>query len=452
MIEAENKTSIEAAVDTSLGTRSSLFAQTLGKFKMLAGGRESWAIADQALVSATNFLTNVIVARNLGIVQFGVFSVAWMALLFISSMQMANIISPMMSLAPKTDVGDRPGYFGALIVQELLLVCVSLLLLLSGLRLIARWSHQPEMHLLQYPLCMAVVAYLLQDFVRRYLFTIKQSRRAFIDDAVSCLPQLPLIFLLTRLHLISTPGVLTTIAATSGCGVLLGIYWLEPVTFSRAAFKATTLRQWKISKWLAPSALLTWTSSNFFVVIAPAYYGAVAAGVLRASQNMVAVANIWFLGLDNVMPSEAARRLHEHGRPSAVQYLRGMFWRWGGITFVFISVLCIAPEFWLTAIYGNKFAAYGYLLRLFGLLYLVIFTGKVANAGLQALEYTAPIFWLNLVMTGSSLLIAVPLTKHLGLTGVMVGTIGTQLFMQGMLVVALVMRLRYLDRSADRTF
>lgn len=423
-----------------------------GKLKKLAGGRESWAIADQALVSATNFLTNVIVARNLGIVQFGVFSVAWMALLFISSMQMANIISPMMSLAPKTPSEDRPGYFGSLILQELALVIVSIIVVLTGLHLIAGWSHQPDLKILRYPLCMAIVAYLLQDFIRRYLFTIKQSRRAFIEDAVSCLPQLPLIFLLTRMHWISTPGVLWIIAATSGVGVLLGIYWLEPVTFSRTAFKTTTLRQWKLSKWLTPSALLTWTSSNFFVVIAPAYYGAVAAGVLRASQNMVAVANIWFLGLDNVMPSEAARRLHEHGRPSAVEYLRGMFWKWGGITFAFIAVLCIAPGFWLHAIYGAKFEAYGYLLRLFGLLYLVIFTGKVANAGLQALEYTAPIFWLNLVMTGSSLLIAVPLTKHLGLTGVMLGTIGTQLFMQGMLVVALVSRLRYLDRRADRAF
>ena len=449
MIEVENRTSTEPA---DSGNGSPLAARLRVKLRSLAGGRESWAIADQALVSATNFLTNVIVARNLVIEQFGIFSVAWMALLFISSMQMANIISPMMSLAPKTPAEDRPAYFGALILQELALVGISIVVLLGGLHLISVWRHQPELRMLRYPLCMAVVAYLLQDFVRRYLFTIKQSRRAFIDDAVSCLPQLPLIFVLTRMHWINTPGVLCAVAATSTCGVLLGVYWLEPVTFSRAALRATTLRQWKISKWLAPSALLTWTSSNFFVVIAPAYYGAVAAGVLRASQNMVAVANIWFLGLDNVMPSEAARRLHENGRPCAVEYLRGMFWKWGGITFAFIAVLCIAPGFWLTIIYGAKFASYGYLLRLFGLLYLVIFTGKVANAGLQALEYTAPIFWLNLLMTGSSLLVAVPLTKRLGLTGVMLGTIGTQLFMQGMLVVALVLRLRYLDRSANRAF
>jgi O-antigen/teichoic acid export membrane protein len=419
----------------------------VAKVRTLAGGREGWAIADQALVSATNFLTNVIVARNLGLVAFGVFSIAWMALLFINSMQMASIIAPMMSLAPKTQARERPGYFGSLVIQEIALVSVSMMVLLGGLRLISIWTHQPGLKSLQFPLCLAIAMYLMQDFIRRYLFTTKQSRRAFIEDAVSCLPQLPLIYILTRLHKVNVPGVLYIVASTSALGIMLGIYWLEPITFSRNAFKATTLRQWKISKWLTPSALLTWTGSNFFVVIAPAYYGAVAAGVLRASQNMVAVANIWFLGLDNVMPSEAARRLHEHGRPSAVEYLRGMFWKWGSITLAFIGVLCVVPGFWLNLIYGTKFAGYGYLLRLFGLLYLVIFTGKIANAGLQALEFTAPIFWLNLIMTVLSLIVAIPLTKRFGLTGVMIGSLGSQIFMQGMLIMALYLRLRHLSRA-----
>lgn len=36
-------------------------------FKKITDGREVWGIADQALVSGTNFLTNIIVARLLGL-------------------------------------------------------------------------------------------------------------------------------------------------------------------------------------------------------------------------------------------------------------------------------------------------------------------------------------------------------------------------------------------------
>jgi hypothetical protein len=39
-------------------------------------GREIWALTDQSVVSATNFLTNVMLARFMGLREFGVFALA----------------------------------------------------------------------------------------------------------------------------------------------------------------------------------------------------------------------------------------------------------------------------------------------------------------------------------------------------------------------------------------
>jgi hypothetical protein len=52
----------------------------------LSGGRELSALGDQALVSGANFATNVILARELGMRDFGVFSLTWMAVLFAASL------------------------------------------------------------------------------------------------------------------------------------------------------------------------------------------------------------------------------------------------------------------------------------------------------------------------------------------------------------------------------
>jgi len=62
-------------------------------------GRETWALTDQAVVSATNFLTNVMLLRFMGLREFGVFILAWMSVQFVNSLQTALIIAPMMSIS-----------------------------------------------------------------------------------------------------------------------------------------------------------------------------------------------------------------------------------------------------------------------------------------------------------------------------------------------------------------
>ena len=44
-------------------------------------GRVNWALSDQAMISASNFLTSVIAARMMGIEEFGRFMIAWMIIL-----------------------------------------------------------------------------------------------------------------------------------------------------------------------------------------------------------------------------------------------------------------------------------------------------------------------------------------------------------------------------------
>jgi len=71
-------------------------------------GREIWALADQGIVSGTSFLTNLMLARFMGLHEFGIFVLAWMSVLFVNSLQTSLIIAPMMSIGPKQEEKDRP--------------------------------------------------------------------------------------------------------------------------------------------------------------------------------------------------------------------------------------------------------------------------------------------------------------------------------------------------------
>jgi O-antigen/teichoic acid export membrane protein len=411
-------------------------------------GREIWALTDQAIVSATNFLTNVMLARFMGLREFGIFVLAWMAVLFVNSLQNALIVAPMMSIGAKQEEKDRPSYFGAVVFQELVLVSFCFILVFAALKTSSGFFRHADLRHLALPLAVAAFAYQTQDFVRRYFFSTRQSRLALADDALSYITQLPLLFMLHRVGSLNSATALWVMAGTSIFGVVVGWFWVERIEFHWEWIKTVSRRHWRVSRWLTGSAMLTWTSSNLFLIAAPAYYGAAAAGVLKASQNLMGVANIWFLGLENVVPVETARRLRDGGVHSMLGYTRSVLVKWGGLTLLFAAVIAVAPGFWLRLAYGPEMVQYGYVLRLYALLYVIGYVGGPLRAGLAALEFTVPIFWSYLFMTALAFSFAVPMAKWLGLSGSMLGLIGTQVVFHSIVGVSLLLKSRQVARKA----
>jgi O-antigen/teichoic acid export membrane protein len=410
-------------------------------------GRESWALADQTVVSATNFLTAVMLLRFMGLREFGVFTLAWMSVLFVNSLQAALIVAPMMSVGPKQEEKDRPCYYGAVVFQELVLVICCFVLVFIALKVSDRFFPHKNLQQLALPLAVSAFAYQTQDFVRRYFFSTRKGSRALADDALSYLTQLPLLFLLHRAGDLNSVTALWVMAGTSILGLVPGWLWMEPLEFNREWIKTISLRHWRLSRWLSASSMLQWTSGNLFLLAAPFYYGAAAAGVLKASQNLMGSTHIWFQGLDNVVPVETARRLREGGVHSMLAYTRSILLKWGGMTALFAIVIAAAPGFWLRLFYGPEMAQYGYILRLFALLYVIIFAGGPLRAGLQALEYTLPIFWSYLAMTALAVVFAFPLAKRLGLNGTMLGLLTAQLIFQSIVGVSLLRKSKRAGRQ-----
>jgi O-antigen/teichoic acid export membrane protein len=88
------------------------------------------------------------------------------------------------------------------------------------------------------------------------------------------------------------------------------------------------------------------------------------------------------------------------------------------------------------------------VLRLYALLYLFIFVSGPLRAGLQALEYTAPIFWAYPPLIVFSVALAGPFARVLGLNGVLLGMCGVQVISQSIIGIALWLRVRRIRRSS----
>ncbi len=78
----------------------------------------NWALGDQALISGVNFLTGIMLARFLGLEDFGRFTLAWMAVQFVNAILFALVSAPMLNIGPKQEAADRPAYYGAVLIQQ----------------------------------------------------------------------------------------------------------------------------------------------------------------------------------------------------------------------------------------------------------------------------------------------------------------------------------------------
>jgi len=415
--------------------------------RQVANGKTSIALLDQALVSGANFATNILLARAFGLRDYGVYSLAWLSVLFANSLQYALIVTPMMSVGPKQGLDERPAYFGAVLLHELIFALVAALTELAAVMISPRFFPQWHIGRLAIPLSTATFAYLLQEFLRRYFFCMGKRHLALTSDVISYLFQVPLIYWIIRRPPPTISLALWCVAATSFLGFLPLMNWFGPVLIDTSSVLRVWKRHWKMARWLAPSAFMQWGAGNLFLMSAPFYYGAAAAAILRASQNIVAVAHVWFLGLDNVIPVEAARQMRAAGPDGMLKYIKRVSIQWGGVTLLFTMLIGLFPHFWLHLAYGSKYSLDGYVLRLYALLYLIIFMALPLRAGLLALEYTMPIFWAYPIMIAFSIALAGPFARRLGLTGVLLGMCFTQLISQAVVGGSLLIRIKRVRRE-----
>jgi hypothetical protein len=170
-----------------------------------------------------------------------------MAVVFFGgTIQLALVVSPMMSVGPLQDRRSAKEYLIGVTAQEYAFVfAYSILALgvLCGLRLVG--VHIPSGVII--PLLCANAAYLLQDFYRRALFYQKKAMLGFFSDTISYLGQIAILwFLLTKTQL-SLPSILWISAATSAIALLLVVFKLPMGRCAVETLRAKKLGEWSIS-------------------------------------------------------------------------------------------------------------------------------------------------------------------------------------------------------------
>jgi len=386
----------------------------------------NWVLLDQVVVSGANFATTIIVARFLGVDGFGYFSLAWMAVLFMSGIQAALIISPMMSIEPKIEAIQKKSYYGVVFLQQFLLALFIAFSIYICLKISAYFFHDWGGRL-ALELAVASFFFLAHDFIRRFFFVRLEFKKVFLNDILRYIGQLFLLLILFANGYTTVEMALWVVTGASAVAWFIALIKIEELTLNWPYFLLTLRRHWLMSKWLVGSAVVQWSAGNVFVLLAAAMIGVSAAGGLKAMQNLLGVFNVLFSALENIIPVRASEIYSNGGKKMLVHYLLKVAILGGGATLACMTFIMVAPSFWIELVYGELYLGYENILIGYGVVYVFTFISLIYRIAFRTIEYTRPIFQAYFFSAILSFIIVYPLISVFGANGVVVGLILVQI-------------------------
>lgn len=364
--------------------------------------------------------------RGLGLKQFGVFTVAFALVLLLISIQLSFICSPMITLAALSDDGaprDRylRGMFG---VQ--LWFCAVATAAAAIITAVFLWIEpQPHEIGILTPFFLAIAFYLMQDWLRRYLFAAGKAQAAFWNDVVRYLGQTVVLLILMATRVLTVATTFWAIAAVSVAAVVMGLAG-ERFRYDKGDTRESWLRSRGLSRDLALASQLQWVVYQGAMLIGAAMLGAEAAGSIRATQNVVGPVNVAYQAMENIVPIKAGEEMRRGGIRRAARFL----YRFGlqgliVLTALFVIIGLFSREF-LDFFYGHEVAVYGGVLDLQLVYFLLYWPLRQFSYLFRTINRTSALLMASLVAALASLALIYPCVRSFGDIGIMIAAVAGQ--------------------------
>jgi O-antigen/teichoic acid export membrane protein len=379
-------------------------------------------LTDQAVVSGTSFLSNILIARSLGITDYGLFSVVVLVQVFLLSVQQSVSSGIYQVLLPRFKGSMQKFYTNGLFYLQLMFFM--LLSVLGAALYSARLSLVEQHHTIFFPSLVAGILFLMQDFLRKILVTQQQPGKALVTDIITNGLQLVLLLFFSFKGTLTLPGALWITGLTFIPSIIAGIYWIGPGWPRLTAIRFTLSHHRNHSGWMFLSALLQWFAGNFFVVAAGWWLGMAALGALRLGQFIFGLLNVLLQAIESyALPRGAV--LQKSGDAFS-HFLWSIFKK---SMIVMLPALILLSVFAKQLLYfsgGNAYTGYAYVMYSLSVIYVVIVAGLPIRIALRVQLLNKNYFIGYLLATAFSLLTAKFLIQEWQLAGVLAGLFVTQ--------------------------
>ena len=380
------------------------------------------AIVDQGLISGSNFLIGILLARWLMPEQYGAFALAFSVFLLLSYVYQSFLAEPQAVFSGSAYSRSLRGYLKTLLGIHLILTCFGVVLLGGAAAIAAVLGQENGLPGALAGVAIASPCILFFWLMRRSFYMNMAPGRAAVGAFLYFVVVTAGLFVAYKKSLIS-PFSAYLLMAIAALGT--GLYLLSqinkvlpPDTATPPTRREAWRKHWGYGKWALAVSVVTWIPYYMYYPLVSAFSGMAQAGQLRALMNLSLPMEQSYTALSILFLPYAARVCREKGISSAGPLVTKitLLFVVGAVAYWAILIPLKGPVFHL--LYAGKYMEVAHFIP-----YVALGTTMWAAAFgpailLRAVESPDSIFYARCVASALSLLIGVPATRAFGLWGV----------------------------------
>ncbi len=401
-------------------------ADNITRFTIAARKSVPWcakaffAIVDQGLISGSNFILGILLARWLGAEQYGAYALAFAIFVLLSLVYQSLLLEPMSVFGPSEYRKKLPSYAGTLLWIHIAIAFVTFIILGVGA---LGMTHFPRFGGLPTALIGAAIAapcVLLFWMARRlYYLTLSSSRAAAGAVLYSAL----LFGTLALLHSFKRMSpelafVIMAIAALVTGGFLLLRF--KPVFGWRKAdppLERVWGEHWEYGKWALASSVFMWVPWNIFYTLVASFSGMADSGQLRALLNFALPLAQTYAAFSLLFLPHAATLNSDVGWKAVRRdsFRIAMLFAFGGA--VYWGLICVFRTQVIGLLYAGQYLSISKYLPWVGLGSVMWGAAQGPALALRARKSPWDVFVMYLVSAVVAVVVGVPATLKFGLAG-----------------------------------
>ncbi len=377
-----------------------------------------WSLFDQGAVSLGNFLTQMLLARNLSGSDYGVFALVYGVLFFLISSLGTVVTYPLSLKGASADSGELSRLTGTSLWFDLGLVLPEALIVLCAVAVL----HHVGLFLF---VLLALVFWQFQETLRRALMARLGHRDAAWGDGLGYLGQAAAILVLARMGALTLVSAFLAIAATSLVASVVQFVQVKPRAVGICETRTLAVEYWRLGSWAFCTNATNGVTQQAFPWALGLMFGTAEAGSFQAVVNPLKAFNPAIVGAQNLIVPAAATAHREHGFRAASR--SGLAYAAGGAILFspYLAALLIWPHTVLGLLYGFQ-SPYSHLelgLQICAVAYAFGYWAEIVTSLLNGLGLPKNAFLAQLGATAAAVGIGLPLTIKGGLVGAL-GSVG----------------------------
>ena len=384
------------------------------------------AVMDQGLVSGSNFLIGVLLARWLAPEQFGAYALAFSLFLSLAMLYQALLLEPQRVFGPSVYQASNREYLGMLLWFHVALGLFVFFILAISAGLLYQLSKSTTLPGALAGAALAAPCILLYWLVRGALYVRNAPEMAVKGGLLYfTLAVVGLLLVLRRgiLSPFTAFAVMGVDAMATGVFLLIRLRPVFKLGANHHELRRAAERHWRYGRWALGSSLIGWVNGDIYYPLVSVFAGVAAAGALKAVLNLAAPVSQTYTGLSQLYLPHGARMHAQNASTGLNRFTLRITWLFAGGAVIYWVIVILLGQPIFRLLYAGRYVGTVGLLPWIAV--ASVFGSAISGPviALKAMQSSYSVFVASAVSCVISLAVGIPATRFFGLRGVMSGLV-----------------------------